>query len=31
MSEDEKEIENPDKILKFVKEILNFNKEIKKQ
>ena len=31
MSKDEKEIENPDKILKFVKEILNFNKEIKKQ
>ena len=31
MSEDEKETENPDKILKFVEEILNFNKEIKKQ
>ena len=28
MSEDEKEIEKPDKILKIVKEILDFNKEI---
>ena len=26
-----KEIERPDKILKIVKEILNFNKETKKQ
>ena len=31
MSEDEKEIEKPDKILKIVKEILDFNKEIQKQ
>ena len=30
MSEDEKEIEKPDKILKIVKEILDFNKEIQK-
>ena len=27
----EKEIEKPDKILKIVKEILDFNKEIQKQ
>ena len=31
MSEDEKEIEKPDKILKIVKEILDFNKEIQNQ
>ena len=31
MSEDEKEIEKPDKILKIVKEILDFNKKIRKQ
>ena len=31
MSEDEKEIQKPDKILKIVKEILDFNKEIQKQ
>ena len=31
MSEDEKEIQKPDKILKIVKEILEFNKEIQKQ
>ena len=31
MSEDEKEIQTPDKILKIVKEILDFNKEIQKQ
>ena len=31
MSEDEKEIQQPDKILKIVKEILDFNKEIQKQ
>ena len=29
MSEDGKKIEKPDKILKIVKEILDFNKEIK--
>ena len=27
MSEDEKEFEQPDKILKIVKEILNFNRQ----
>ena len=31
MSEDEKEIQKPDKILKIVKEILDFNKEIQNQ
>ena len=31
MSEDEKETEQPDKILKIVKETLDFNKEIQKQ
>ena len=31
MSEDEKEIEQPDKILKIVQEILDFNKKIQKQ
>ena len=31
MSEDEKEIEKPDKILKIVKEILDFNKKIWEQ
>ena len=31
MSEDEKEIQKPDKILKIVKEILDFNKEIQKR
>ena len=31
MPEDENEIEQPDKILKIVKEILDFNKEIQKQ
>ena len=31
MSEDEKEIEKPDKILKIVEEILNFNKTIQKE
>ena len=31
MSEDEKEIEQPDKILKIVKEILDFNQEIQKR
>ena len=31
MSEDEKEIEKPDKILKIVKEILDFNKNIWEQ
>ena len=29
MSEDEKEIEQPDKILKIVKEVLDFNKKFK--
>ena len=29
MSEDEKEIEQPDKILKIVEEVLDFNKKIK--
>ena len=31
MPEDEKKIEQPDKILKIVEEILNFNKKFKKQ
>ena len=31
MSEDEKKTEKPDKILKIVKEILDFNKQIRKQ
>ena len=31
MSEDEKQIEQSDRILKITKEILNFNKEIQKQ
>ena len=31
MSENEKKIEKPDKILKIVKEILDFNKEIQNQ
>ena len=31
MSEDGKKIEQPDKILKIVEEILNFNKKCKKQ
>ena len=31
MSKIEKEIEQPDRILKIIKEILNFNKEIQKQ
>ena len=31
MSQNEKEIEKPDKILKIVKEILDFNKEIQKR
>ena len=31
MPEDEKEIEQPDKILKIVQEILDFNKKIQKQ
>ena len=31
MSEDEKKTEKPDKILKIVKEILDFNKEIQNQ
>ena len=31
MSEDEKEIEQPDKILKIVEEVLDFNKKIRKQ
>ena len=31
MSEDEKEIQKPDKILKIVKEILDFNKEFQKR
>ena len=31
MSKDEKEIEQPNKILKILKEILNFNKETQKQ
>ena len=30
MSEDEKKIEKPDKILKIVDEILNFNNKLKK-
>ena len=31
MSKDEKVIEQPNKILKILKEILNFNKETQKQ
>ena len=31
MSEDEKEVEQSDKILKIVKEVLDFNKKIQKQ
>ena len=31
MSKDEIEIEKPDKILKIVEEIINFNKKIKKK
>ena len=31
MSEDEKEIEQPDKILKIIEDILDFNKKIQKQ
>ena len=31
MSADEKEIEQPDKILKIVEEVLDFNKKIRKQ
>ena len=31
MSEDEKEIEQPGKILKIIEEILDFNKKIQKQ
>ena len=31
MSEDEKKMEKPDKILKIVEEILDFNKKIRKQ
>ena len=31
MSQNEKEIEKPDKILKIVKKILDFNKEIQKR
>ena len=31
MSEDEKEIQQPDKILKIVEEVLNFNRKIRKQ
>ena len=31
MSEDEKKFEKPDKILKIVEEILNFNNKIKKK
>ena len=31
MSEDEKEIEQPDRILKIFERILEFNKEIQKQ
>ena len=31
MPEDEKEIEQPDKILKTVEEVLDFNKKIRKQ
>ena len=31
MSEDEKETEKPDKILKIVEEVLDLNKKIKKQ
>ena len=31
MSEDEKEIQQPEKILKIVEEVLNFNRKIRKQ
>ena len=31
MSEDEKEIEKPDKILEIVEKVLYFNKKIRKQ
>ena len=31
MSEDEKKTKNPDKILKIVQEIFNFNKKIQEQ
>ena len=31
MFEDEKEIQQPDKILKIVEEVLNFNRKIRKQ
>ena len=31
MSEDEKEIEQPDKILKIVEEVLDFNKKIRER
>ena len=31
MSEDEKEIQQPKKILKIVEEVLNFNRKIRKQ
>ena len=31
MSEDEKEIEQPDKILEIVEKVLDFNKKIRKQ
>ena len=31
MSEDEKEIQQPDKILKIVEEVLDFNRKIRKQ
>ena len=31
MSEDEKILKQPDKILKIVEEVLNFNKKIRKQ
>ena len=31
MSEDEKKTKNPDKILKIVEEIFNFNKKIQEQ
>ena len=31
MSEDEKKIQQPDKILKIVEEVLDFNRKIRKQ
>ena len=31
MSEDEKEIQQPEKILKIVEEVLDFNRKIRKQ